>query len=41
VHALRGEVVNGVDGGASVQGLRPLDGVDVDRDERRLPVGGC
>ena len=38
VHALIGEVVDGVDGGAAVQRLRPLDGVDVDRDERRLPV---
>ena len=29
-----GEVVDGIDDGASVQELRPLDGVDVDRDER-------
>src|SRR5262249_53940928 len=37
-NALMGEVVNGVDARAGVQRLRPLDGVDEDGDERRLPV---
>ncbi len=37
-HALVGEVVDGVDGRRAVQRTRPFDGVDVDGDERRLPV---
>src|SRR5262245_24474827 len=37
-YALMGQVVDGIDGGAPVPGLRPLHGVDVDGHERRLPV---
>ena len=36
--ALVGEVVDRIDGRRGVQRLHPLDGVDVDRHQRRLPV---
>ncbi len=38
--ALIGEVVDGVEARAAVQRLRPFDGVQVDGDERGLPVVG-